>query len=154
MQSLKYTNFLLTVIAICLIYQCAKFGAVPITAATAKMNTAPAVTAPTKVQIVGVPTFKVDGVVETSATVKGAIPVTVTNTVATSSDKPQQNGVMKVEVTNSQLPVQIADIERNIRVALPVMVDDIDSGISNKLPVDIQAVGFAITGELPVRVNK
>ena len=29
MKSLKYTNFLLTVIAICLVYQCVKFGAPP-----------------------------------------------------------------------------------------------------------------------------
>lgn len=33
MQSLKYTNFLLTVIAICLLYQCVKSNSAPVTAA-------------------------------------------------------------------------------------------------------------------------
>lgn len=44
MQSLKYTNFLLTVIALCLVYQCIKLGSAPVTAASAP--------APTKVEIV------------------------------------------------------------------------------------------------------
>lgn len=155
MHSLKYTNFILTVIAFCLIYQCIKFGAVPSTAASAKITTKPAVTAPAKVEIVGTPTVKVDGVVETNATVKGVadvniaavgstqpakgtIPVTVANTVATSSNAPQQSGVMKVEVTNSQVPVKI---------------EDIGFSIMNQLPVEIEGVGFGITGELPVKVK-
>lgn len=134
MRSLRYTNFLLTIIAVCLIYQCVKFGAPPSMAETG--NAAQSITAAdakaTPVRIVGTPVVKVEDTVKTDATIIGTPKVDVASL----------SGVGAGRVT---FPVQV------MNQSLPVEMDN-QTGLSKPdRPLDVNIVG--LQGDLPVRVT-
>ena len=117
MKSLKYTNFLLTVIAICLVYQCVKFGAPP---SAAQAGYKPAVSRATPVQIVGTPTVKIEGRVDTTisnmprvdvyrmSAISGnqvVMPVTMTTSYGRAMD-------VNIVGTRQDLPVRVSNFPR------------------------------------------
>lgn len=118
MKSLKYTNFLLTVIAICLVYQCVKFGAPP---SAAQAGYKPAVSRATPVEIVGTPTVKIAGSVDTTisnmprvdvyrmSAISGSQVVMPVTMVSTSYGR-----VMDVNIvgTRQDLPVRVSNFPR------------------------------------------
>jgi len=131
MQSLRYTNILLTVIAVCLIYQCVKFGAPP-SVAQAGYTTQGAAAAPTKpvpVQIVGTPTVKVDGTVKTDTTISGTpnstinpgAPVDV-NIVGLGPVQRSLNVTIVGRAYHGSLPVEITNSRQESEAAVPVRV--------------------------------
>ena len=132
MQSLRYTNILLTVIAVCLIYQCVKFGAPPSVAqAGSTPQGAAAATKPVPVEIVGTATVKVDGKVKTDTTIIGTPSVDVANMSGVAGGRM----VIPVQVMN---PSESSSPDRSVT-------------ISNTTPLDVNVVG--LTGDLPVVVK-
>ena len=100
---MRYTNILLTVIAVCLVYQCAKYSAEPTSAAV----TTPLNAGPVRVEIVGKPTVTVAGL---EGLTRPPIKVEITN----SDGNPI---AVKVTSVDNKVPVDIQDSETvNVRV--------------------------------------
>lgn len=134
MQSLRYTNFLLTIIAVCLIYQCVKFGAPPSLAQPGyptQTAAAPSYANPVPVQIVGSPTVKVDGKVKTDTTIVGTPSVDVAT----------MSGVANGRVV---MPVQVMNAGNSSGSDRPIT-------INTSTPLDVNLVG--LRGDLPVEVK-
>lgn len=132
MGSARYTNILLTIIAVCLVYQCVKFGAPPSIAQTAYPNQAVAAAAnqkPVPVQIIGTPLVKVDGRVKADATIIGQPSVDV---ASVSGGK----AILPVQVINQSVPVEVTN--------------QMGAQASDK-PIDVNLVG--LQGDLPVRIT-
>ena len=131
MQSLRYTNLLLTIIAVCLMYQCVKYEAAPLGAAT-KTATARA-TGPALVRIVGCPDVNIASVYGYSWTAKaaeyrkGSIPVSIVDPT------------VSVSVVNSSLDVDFpSTMNVNVMDWMAGSLNvDVDSWSAGRLKVDV-----------------
>lgn len=109
---MRYTNILLTVIAVCLVYQCAKYSAEPTSAAV----TTPLNAGPVRVEIVGKPTVTIAGL---ESLTRNPVKVEVTNSDGIPIKGPSYGNPIAVKVTSvdGKVPVDIQDSETmNVRV--------------------------------------
>lgn len=145
MKSLRYTNFLLTVIAACLIYQCVKFGAPPSVAQAGytTQGAGAATVKPVPVQIVGTPVVKVDGKVKTDTTIVGTPSVDVSNISAVSGGRV----VVPVQVLNPGSSSASNGQDRPITISTSTPLDVNIVGLRGDLPVEIKNTPCAWTAE-------
>jgi hypothetical protein len=123
MKSLRYTNFLLTVIAVCLVYQCVKFEAAPTMAqATYTQGTTASANRPIPVQIFGTPIVKVDGRVRTETVVTGMPSVDIASVSAADPGKTKYGlPVMVINPNNQIRPNQAVDVKQRHDVETDVV---------------------------------
>ncbi len=143
MKSLRYTNFLLTVIAVCLVYQCVKFEAPPSMAqgTYTQGTTTASANRPIPVQIIGTPIVKVDGRVYTETAITGMPSVDIASVSAADPGK-----------TKYGLPVMVLNPNNQVRPNQPVDVNIVGAGpIGQGLNVNI--TGYDIRNPLPVQVT-
>jgi hypothetical protein len=146
MHSLRYTNILLTVIALCLIYQCVKFGAPPSVAqGAAAQSAAAAPVKPVLVQIAGTPTVKVDGTVKTDTTIVGTPTVDVSNMSAVSGGRI----VLPVQVMNPGNSSSSSGQDRPITINTSTPLDVNIVGLRGDLPVEIKNVPLRVDCGMP-----
>lgn len=151
MQSLRYTNFLLTIIAVCLVYQCAKFGSLPSIAASAtqpSFKAASQTSQPVNVRIVGTPTVNVEGVVSTRTTIDGTPSVNISqpsnDALARELASSFENHIMSVKVTNQPADSGNGSYGNSFNRSNPLPVElvnqnsiHLDYSASNPLPVQL-----------------
>ena len=160
MGSLRYTNILLTIIAVTLVYHCLRDTAIPSVAATKPTVQSVKVVSMPAVVLSGVPAVRpvgemdvniagVYGMVwtkETADSVKGTLPVTIRNPILAVDDL---GGIdfpseIDVNVTNDSLPVAIEKVSLtgsgflSPPDALPVRIEGANS--INPISVSVERV--------------
>jgi hypothetical protein len=144
MGSLRVTNFLLALIALCLIYQCTKKDEVPVVAAARPQ--------PASVRVVNFPSVQPVSVTN-CVDVSGTVEATITNP-----------GPLRVHVANDDLSVSIKGVKDALGYdteALPVkLLNHVQLDTTQPLPVSIEGIkkdwknsGFHEDGYLPVSLE-